>query len=648
MVYSHAPFIPEEEFNKYLSVDGGDTNSLTVHKVHSKGKNFHKQHNSVFGSIQTKYQEYQILLDEYSELERIYLHNRNLPIAMGPKFHRFVQAQPAANPDGVSSNLNNPAVTDSVYIRNNNHHVSLVGLDQSEIYQSGACNSPYYSFKDQSQMIQTFKADCTNYTKVNITNTQGKHIFTSYANFYGKQANLGKGGSTTDSEKYFIFVDDSNKSPENRTINTTVQIIPNKLYYTALNENGFNKLNKNQFKNDDKLIGYTVPDDLKDADIAYIGLPNEPLFVPWDRKDLTELNDYLMNDDTKVFKYVEGVVLKQNKVSADYKSAPTPVEYIQCYEKNDGGVEMYGSVGIVNSSSDFVSNAFSKVKDKNKPSVRLYARLKYLEKDSKNLCDAVSNDKIAQDNDFVYVDDSNKDKFITTNPNSYLDYQPFLDGTDEKGVIYTKRWCDFGTGTNKAGATMLDKLEKAKALSRFIMQELHLFNLFQYGTVVALSSTVTPDQVEVSGNNVVPAEDQTLQTTPSPESSGKYFVFPINADLNSPPQTTIKISDTKSDSGIHTHVSNFVLYPWTTENLDKTKDYSSGRRFQGLTADAYQAIAKGLKTNYDLIESDSKELNKIAAMQEDLTAIGKMNYYRMIVYVIVMFFLLVCIYYISR
>jgi hypothetical protein len=257
------------------------------------------------------------------------------------------------------------------------------------------------------------------------------------------------------------------------------------------------------------------------------------------------------------------------------------------------------------------------------------------------MCHEVSNENTAKDHDFISVSNRNSNSFVdgttSTSENEYLKKQPY------NKLGNTKRWCDFGTGTNNAGATMLDKLKEAKALSRFIMQELHLFNLFQYGTVVALSST--PGSEGVAGSDVMPAEDQTLQTTPSVDTSDKYFVFPINA-LDSPLQPNTSISDTVS--GTHTHVSNFVLYPWTTGNLDNTKEYSSGRRFQGLTADAYQAIAKGLKTNYDLIESDSKELNKIAAMQEDLTAIGKMNYYRMIVYVIVMFFLLVCIYYISR
>jgi hypothetical protein len=67
-----------------------------------------------------------------------------------------------------------------------------------------------------------------------------------------------------------------------------------------------------------------------------------------------------------------------------------------------------------------------------------------------------------------------------------------------------------------------------------------------------------------------------------------------------------------------------------------------------MTEKAYQEASKSLRDSYNLIEHDIKELNKIAALQEDVTVLGNMHYYRLIIYVVVLFFLIVSVYYISK
>ena len=193
------------------------------------------------------------------------------------------------------------------------------------------------------------------------------------------------------------------------------------------------------------------------------------------------------------------------------------------------------------------------------------------------------------------------------------------------------------------------------------MQEQYLFDLFQRGTVVQLIQSLPGTAITVgidmirpitfpfpNGNPIYNTPD-----TPPDDFDGNnrlYIVFPHNS--LTPDLKPIQFSSMAGVTNVGTNAdyfeSQFALVPWTKDTLEKLKSYSSGKRFRGMTEKAYQEASKSLRDSYNLIEHDIKELNKIAALQDDVTVLGNMHYYRMIIYIVILFFLIVSVYYISK
>ena len=189
-----------------------------------------------------------------------------------------------------------------------------------------------------------------------------------------------------------------------------------------------------------------------------------------------------------------------------------------------------------------------------------------------------------------------------------------------------------------------------QGVGRHIQREMFLFDLYQRGTVVTASSPFLDTSiVKVTKDKDQNGDDIDIDYDKPPDTNTTQFiVFPKGLDMNGVTGSDIttnicKESDFKSPNPCE---PNYVLVPWTAANLHALRKYSSGARFKGMTYSAYKRASDALMESYKTVEHDVKELNKIKALQTDVSILGNMQYYRLIIFVVVLFFLLVSVYYI--
>jgi hypothetical protein len=275
-----------------------------------------------------------------------------------------------------------------------------------------------------------------------------------------------------------------------------------------------------------------------------------------------------------------------------------------------------------------------------------------------------------------------------------------------------EKWCGARSKINVQARHLLAMTYLIRFHTLFIQRELQLMNYYQYGTVVYIDDNgvsikeffkrgddgkavrvtdyYTTDRdafskgfsnlknsldenvyIKDNGDQVQVSELQPHKpfNKDSTKASPLYIVLPKKSgyviDVISENPNNNKYFDFKSKESIDyirvlsddpTNLvdtpnqleSMFYLVEWTKKNVDKARHLSSGRAFQGLNFDMYKKLGEDLKRSYDMADNDIQEINKLHAMQEDLTAIGNKNYYMMMIYMVILFFLLVSIYYISK
>lgn len=169
---------------------------------------------------------------------------------------------------------------------------------------------------------------------------------------------------------------------------------------------------------------------------------------------------------------------------------------------------------------------------------------------------------------------------------------------------------------------------------------MQLFDFYQRGTVVKYTAVNGTENA-----TIVPVPFETYEEPPSVSTTPlRYIVFPREKVS---PTTSKDIEDiVECTTYFENCPSSFVLVEWTIGNVKNLAQYSSGAAFKGLTNEAYNKASQALLESYNIVEHDVKELNKIKALQTDVSILGNMNYYRMIIYAVVLFFLLVSVYYI--
>jgi hypothetical protein len=265
-----------------------------------------------------------------------------------------------------------------------------------------------------------------------------------------------------------------------------------------------------------------------------------------------------------------------------------------------------------------------------------------------------------------------------------------------KQVGYTDsepKWCGAKSKINVQARHLLAMTYLIRFHTLFIQRELQLMNYYQYGTVVyidddgvhireffkrgsdgkAMTQSVTGLEnvyIKDNGESVIPSDLQPhkpLDKKDSTKASPLYIVLPKKSDyvidvISEEPNNNKYFDATdkseyirvlSDDPGKPVDTPNqlksmFYLVEWTKKNVEKARHLSSGRAFQGLNFDMYKKLGEDLKRSYDMADNDIQEINKLHAMQEDLTAIGNKNYYMMMIYMVILFFLLVSIYYISK
>ena len=372
------------------------------------------------------------------------------------------------------------------------------------------------------------------------------------------------------------------------------------------------------------------------------------------------------------------------------------IEYIQVYVNGTtDGTDYYaitdGSVQITGTSTDLVPNYFAYngtdddyISDKaSEFTVRLYARRKKTSTTVPKISSCVT----------LINDVPGKLEVLKEPPKplgnaaTRLPQQVGYTATEEK-------WCGARSKINVQARHLLAMTYLIRFHTLFIQRELQLMNYYQYGTVVyidgvhireffkrgsdgkAVTQSVTGLENVYIKDNGDPVQVSELQphkpfNKDSTKASPLYIVLPkksgyvidvISEDPNNNKYFDFKSKESTdyirvlSDSDDPTNLvdtpnqleSMFYLVEWTKKNVDKARHLSSGRAFQGLNFDMYKKLGEDLKRSYDMADNDIQEINKLHAMQEDLTAIGNKNYYMMMIYMVILFFLLVSIYYISK
>jgi hypothetical protein len=371
----------------------------------------------------------------------------------------------------------------------------------------------------------------------------------------------------------------------------------------------------------------------------------------------------------------------------------TNIEYIQVYYNGTtDGKDYYAitdMVQITGTSTDLVPNYFAYngtsddyISDKaSEFTVRLYARRKKTSTTVPKISSCVT----------LINDVPGKLEVLKEPPKTLGDAATRL----PRQVGYTaseEKWCGARSKINVQARHLLAMTYLIRFHTLFIQRELQLMNYYQYGTVVyidgvhireffkrgsdgkAMTQSVTGLEnvyIKDNGDQVQVSELQPHKpfNKDSTKASPLYIVLPKKSgyviDVISENPNNNKYFDFKSKESIdyirvlsddptnpvdtpNQLKSMFYLVEWTKKNVDKARHLSSGRAFQGLNFDMYKKLGEDLKRSYDMADNDIQEINKLHAMQEDLTAIGNKNYYMMMIYMVILFFLLVSIYYISK
>ena len=384
---------------------------------------------------------------------------------------------------------------------------------------------------------------------------------------------------------------------------------------------------------------------------------------------------FLMYNSSKAFQKVDGkVILKHAKiltsVSNDFVNTNLPVpsggenaEFIQIYKTsgtagNPGPDKAYFVSGILGA-NDFMKNNFAfdgtGTGTGTTPTINLYARLKKINPgtaDSDEACKSVSNSNTTHD--VQLYDDKHG---LSLQPASDIQNDVTGQGTNPKSKL-----CEFGKQMDIPGKYMLAIARVLQYQMKFTARELYLLNLYQYGTVVKIDKGTNPatavspidekkcKDVIKFGEGVQYVHKTDAQSIDCPT---RYIVLPkapAKAAVASSEIVVIGDVDGEITNGAPVPTSSFVLVEYTEPNLNKQalKDIYSGRPLVTLSHQKYRDIQTELLTNYKLVGHDIDELNKIAVLQEDTKVLGNKNYYMVMIYTVVLFFLLGTIYMISK
>lgn len=645
---------------------------ITSHKIHAEGELFHTTHSGAWGKIQVHIKNYHKMLDLYQQQTRLYMQNSNLPTNMDEQgLHQFVQLIPKNSYQPTKTSDNIPDGFDTNFKLNKyNFHHGLTSLASGTSGASGAgqCDYTYHSTQGAgggNYCTDTFKT----------LGTTPKKELSNLFEYYGKSKIYNKGTQILHDDSC-IGGDGCNTTDiKNGQNNPTKIATPNDLYYKAYS----NIVNPDDthplIAADNPFTTYS--DKLKDLKFQSYTLPTpesvNPSYVPYtlmntedggravtklknllpsgsatvketlDKNKLVVTIDNVPNEN--LFRLVKGVVLKRDIV---FPSSATPVdnpnitpdtEYVQVYTTGTGtdkNNSLYAPVSNVPDLSGFVNNDFAS------GSIRLYAAVKTITASdgSTTDCGSISN---PDDRNIIPITTSVDDSIIVEESaaNILRNNQPVRRGAS------SKKWCDVINAPKKDGEKLLHMHKIIQAVGVHIQRELFLFDLYQRGTVVKGTVTVNGSKNTVLDTSIQRDETVNLEDLDNPPdvNESQYIVIPKLMTL--PQQASaIQITTSIEPSACKLCASNYVIVPWTSGNLETLKAYSSGARFKGMSNSAYKKASDALMESYKTVEHDVKELNKIKALQTDVSILGNMHYYRMIIYAVVLFFLLVSMYYI--
>ncbi len=653
--------------------------AVTAHKIHDKGKLFHDTHSKAWRDIQEVLEEYHKLLDSYKKLTEAYMKNSALPEGLYNKgFHQFVQLFPNINDATVDNasniHMNNDDKVSNIeanlYNFNSDLEYTTVGGTSSQCkatYWSGKGNPQSTSKCSRQPLTKEQFLNLHYYYDSGFKNNDSTTPKTSVSAQYVVEKNGDKNGDfkpsmpNIDSDliaaNHMYYVGYAGPAPAPTSADTASSPPGNSKIFGETESRLLDEFNQGSWKT---LTTDVHASGTQKAYYRYNDFPSEQGQKRQERLLIEAVpptpNSLTLNEpsigkgiieagNTIYYREVPDIVLKfakkngnnildANGTTITLPSGKTP-EYIQIYDTYDGTTK--STVGYAMSSpilTDFVKNDFAvnsgsgtgSTRGYTRSSIRLYAAIKTAQ--DKDVHCGVISDKDSKS--IIRIKEANDN--IATVSSSSLTHQTF-----------SKAWCDVTMKINNDLGQHMEALQKIiQVVGRYLQMEMYLFDLYQRGTVVEKPSDGTSIFKEIPN--------------PTPDANeNHYIVFPKIKDaigisnkidipnLQCPTETVVNKYCGSTRSG---NKSNYILIPYTQTNLDDLKDYSSGARFKGLTEDAFQKASDALLESYKTVEHDVKELNKIKALQTDVSILGNMQYYRMIIYAVVLFFLLVSVYYI--
>lgn len=391
-------------------------------------------------------------------------------------------------------------------------------------------------------------------------------------------------------------------------------------------------------------------------------------------KKLTKNGQYLSTTDGNAFEKVKGeVILKHASIkgktevnfTADGLTVPVDdAEFIQIYKTNSGDDKAFVVPKSSLTAASFMKNNFAFGTDGTMSTIELYARLKMVDSTSTSgneACASVSNANTIH----------NVISYNTSHGKTLNSAKQYANQVSGQGAVTPSKLCEFAKQMNIPGRYMLAIARILRYQMKFTARELYLLNLYQYGTVVKIDSktTTTPTEAivvspidETKCENVIGFSD-TKKYGPKNGASAtdcpaeRYIVLPLK-HVNDATGVVKKKEfgyvdgEVANGADVPTNIpsSSFVLVEYTETNLDNSdlKKIYSGRPLITLSHKKYKNIQDELLNNYRLVGHDIDELNKIAALQEDTRVLGNKNYYMVMIYTVILFFLLGTIYMISK
>lgn len=382
------------------------------------------------------------------------------------------------------------------------------------------------------------------------------------------------------------------------------------------------------------------------ADNSTIDVANSPTDPPGANNTVFDLvkNNIIIKHD-KIGRISADVV--GNSIAIPPSSDARNSDYIQIYTRMT-------SAGVIeNSVAYFITETIGNemlMKNNFAPNeIKLYARKKVVSPTDQEPCRGLSNNNTPHE--LTYYDSTtyNEKELLAT------DIQSIVSG-DGLSNERTTKLCEFGTQLTIPGKYLVAIARVLQYQQKFMARELYLLNLYQYGTIVKIEGqdaagnfkTVVPIEESVACSKVVLAGDAADYPGSCPK---RFIVLPLEnasgidgvllaADLNDAGQAASAVVLPKSNFAV-------VDYEKAHKNPNLMKSYS-GRPLITLSQKAYSDIQEELMSNYKLVGHDIDELNKISALQEDTKVLGNKNYYMVMIYTVILFFLLGTIYMISN